>query len=237
MLISAGCQYVIIGHSERRQYFGETDAAVCQKIKAALRAGLKPVLCIGETDAQRDEGKTFFILDKQVSDGLKGCGLEELSDLVLAYEPVWAIGTGKVATAEEAAAVCGKIREALAAEFGSQLSCLNKLIDILKFDIQLDYNRFSAGVSYRYNSYIHTIDYSFVEIGSQPALNFLSGIGQYRERNRKGTSVIDCRLSYQLNEYSKVNFLVNNVTNLEYQTRPGWVMPPRTYVVQLSFKF
>lgn len=108
---------------------------------------------------------------------------------------------------------------------------------LFKFDVQLDYNRFSAGVSYRYNSYIHNIDYSFVEIGSQPSLNFLTGLGEYRERNRKGTSIIDFRFSYELNEYSKINFLVNNVTNLEYQTRPGWVMPPRTYVVQLSFKF
>ena len=97
MVRAAGAEYVIIGHSERRQYFGETDESVCKKIRAALRAGLKPVLCIGESLEERESEKTFLILDKQVSDGLKGFVLDELDTLVLAYEPVWAIGTGKTA--------------------------------------------------------------------------------------------------------------------------------------------
>lgn len=101
MIKSAGAQYVLVGHSERRQYFNETNTSVLKKIKAAVNAGLKPVLCIGETEIQRDEEKTFTILDKQVSDGLKGLDSDALSDLVIAYEPVWAIGTGKTAKVDQ----------------------------------------------------------------------------------------------------------------------------------------
>ncbi|MGM0656367.1 MAG: triose-phosphate isomerase [Thermodesulfobacteriota bacterium] len=101
MIKDAGADYVIIGHSERRQYFGETDERVGSKIRAALDAGLIPVMCIGETESQRDADKTFFILDKQVSDGLKGFDLGDLDSLILAYEPVWAIGTGKTAGPEQ----------------------------------------------------------------------------------------------------------------------------------------
>ncbi len=101
MIKSAGAEYVIIGHSERRQLFGETNTSVNKKIKSAILAGLKPVLCIGETETQRDQEKTFPVLDKQVSDGLKGFGPDELKDLVLAYEPVWAIGTGKSANKDQ----------------------------------------------------------------------------------------------------------------------------------------
>lgn len=97
MIKDAGADYVIIGHSERRQFFGETDETVSIKIRAALDSQLIPVMCIGETESQREADKTFFILDKQISDGLKGFDLEELDSLVLAYEPVWAIGTGKTA--------------------------------------------------------------------------------------------------------------------------------------------
>ncbi|THB80169.1 MAG: triose-phosphate isomerase [Desulfobacteraceae bacterium] len=101
MIKDSGAEYAIIGHSERRQYFGETDASVNLKIRAAADCGLTPVLCIGETESQRDAEKTFNILDKQVSDGVKGFGSDELNDLILAYEPVWAIGTGKTATADQ----------------------------------------------------------------------------------------------------------------------------------------
>ena len=101
MIKSAGAGYVLIGHSERRQLFGETDKMIQKKIAAAIKAGLKPVLCIGETETERDEEKTFLVLDKQVSDGLKGFGPDELDHLVLAYEPVWAIGTGKTANVEQ----------------------------------------------------------------------------------------------------------------------------------------
>lgn len=101
MIKAAGAGYVIIGHSERRQYFGETDDSVCLKVKAALRAGLIPVLCIGETENEKDEQKTFSVLDKQIKNGLKGFRSDELTDLVIAYEPVWAIGTGKTATPDQ----------------------------------------------------------------------------------------------------------------------------------------
>jgi triosephosphate isomerase len=128
MIKAAGAEYSLIGHSERRQLFGETDSAVCQKIKAALGAGLKPVLCIGETEAQRDEGKTYFILDKQVSDGLKGFGLGELSELVLAYEPVWAIGTGKTASIEQVAEVHQHLRSLLERLFSKDLADRTRIL-------------------------------------------------------------------------------------------------------------
>jgi len=102
MLRDAGCSQVIIGHSERRQFFGETDATVNQKIKAALSADLIPVFCIGESESERDAGKTFSVLDKQVRDGLKNVAFDGPQKLIIAYEPVWAIGTGKSATREQA---------------------------------------------------------------------------------------------------------------------------------------
>ena len=102
MLVAAGCQYVIIGHSERRQYFGETDETVNKKIRAAIDAALIPVFCVGETEAEREAGQTFSVLDKQVKTGLNEYFAKDLGTLVIAYEPVWAIGTGKTATKEQA---------------------------------------------------------------------------------------------------------------------------------------
>jgi len=122
MLTAAGTEYVIIGHSERRQYFFETDDMVCKKIRAAVTAGLKPVLCVGETETQRDEEKTFFTLDKQVSDGLQGFGPDEIKDLVLAYEPVWAIGTGKSADTGQVEEVHQYLRSLLEKRFSSDLA-------------------------------------------------------------------------------------------------------------------
>jgi triosephosphate isomerase len=119
MLVDAGCRYVIIGHSERRQLFGETDASVNRKIKSALAANLIPVFCIGETEAQREAGETFSVLDKQVRDGLKGLVSEDLAGLVVAYEPVWAIGTGKTATREQAQKAHLFIRSLLDKLFGN----------------------------------------------------------------------------------------------------------------------
>ncbi|MDZ7665426.1 MAG: triose-phosphate isomerase [Desulfotignum sp.] len=113
MLKTAGVEYVIIGHSERRQYFFETDDTVNKKIKAAASKGLKPILCVGETDAQREAGNTFLTLDKQVSDGLKGLDPKHLKDLVLAYEPVWAIGTGHTAGPDQVAEVHEYLRNLL----------------------------------------------------------------------------------------------------------------------------
>ncbi len=122
MIQAAGAGYAIIGHSERRQFFGDTDEWVRQKTKAALRAGLIPVVCIGETEKERDEENTFKVLDKQVSDGLKGFGLEELETLVLAYEPVWAIGTGKTASVEQVKEVHRFLRALLEKRFSKELS-------------------------------------------------------------------------------------------------------------------
>jgi triosephosphate isomerase len=102
MLVAAGCRYVIIGHSERREYFGETDKTVNKKIAAALQSKLIPIVCIGESEKHREAGKTFSVLDKQIKMGLKGFFADALQNLVIAYEPIWAIGTGKTATREQA---------------------------------------------------------------------------------------------------------------------------------------
>jgi len=117
MLLDAGCSHVIIGHSERRQYFGETDATVNKKIKAALAAGLTVIFCIGETLTERESGKTFAVLKSQVDGGLAGvAGLEEV---IIAYEPVWAIGTGKTATDAQAQEAHAFIRGEVAALYGA----------------------------------------------------------------------------------------------------------------------
>jgi triosephosphate isomerase len=122
MIKAAGAEYVLIGHSERRQYFDETDETICKKLRAAIQAGLKPILCIGETESERDQEKTFLILDKQVSDGLKGLGPDELKDLVLAYEPVWAIGTGKTANTRQVDEVHQYLRSLLSRLFSAAFS-------------------------------------------------------------------------------------------------------------------
>jgi triosephosphate isomerase (TIM) len=122
MLKAAGCLYVIIGHSERRQFFGETDQTVNRKIRAAITFGLRPVLCIGETEAEREAGQTFSILDKQIQNGLDNFVLQDLKSLVVAYEPVWAIGTGKTATKEQAQEVHAYVRRQLAERVDAALA-------------------------------------------------------------------------------------------------------------------
>jgi triosephosphate isomerase len=122
MLSAAGCRFVIVGHSERRQLFGETDEGVGRKVAAALRAGLSPVMCVGETEAQREAGQAFSVLDKQVLNGLKDFVASDLKDLVIAYEPVWAIGTGKTATTDQAQEAHGFIRSRVAERFGDELA-------------------------------------------------------------------------------------------------------------------
>lgn len=122
MLVSAGCRYAIIGHSERRQYFGETDETVNKRMRAALEAGLIPVLCVGESESQREEGKTENVLDRQVRNGLKDFLSDDLKELVVAYEPVWAIGTGKTATREQAQEAHAFIRELLSRIFSNNLA-------------------------------------------------------------------------------------------------------------------
>jgi triosephosphate isomerase len=111
MLKDVGCSYVIVGHSERRQYFAETDEAVNKKVKMALAAGLIPIVCVGETLAERDKNTTFGVIEKQVKDGLAGLSADESVKIVIAYEPVWAIGTGKTATPEQAQEVHEFIRK------------------------------------------------------------------------------------------------------------------------------
>jgi len=128
MLTASGCTYVIIGHSERRQYFGETDETVNNKMGAAIAAGLKPVMCVGETESQREAGQTLSVLDKQVRDGLKGLVAEELTQLVVAYEPVWAIGTGKTATTGQAQEVHAFIRKLLAEIYGPKLAEATRIL-------------------------------------------------------------------------------------------------------------
>ncbi len=122
MLSAAGCRFVIIGHSERRQLFGETDESVNRKVAAAIKAGLSPVLCVGETEGEREAGQTFSILDKQVQNGLKDFVANDLNDLVIAYEPVWAIGTGKTATSDQAQEAHRFIRARIADRFGGELA-------------------------------------------------------------------------------------------------------------------
>ena len=118
MLASAGCSHVIIGHSERRQYFGETDETVNKKIRSAIANRLIPVFCIGENEQQREDGRTFSVLDKQIENGIKGFSSNELSTLIVAYEPIWAIGTGKTATQEQAQEVHAHVRNWFLQAFG-----------------------------------------------------------------------------------------------------------------------
>jgi triosephosphate isomerase len=120
MLRDAGCQYVLIGHSERRQFFGETDTSVNKKIQAALRHGLIPIVCIGETLEEREQNKTMIRVDGQLLEGLANLSLEAVAKAVFAYEPVWAIGTGKTATPGQAEEVHAYIRERLAKKVGNE---------------------------------------------------------------------------------------------------------------------
>jgi len=122
MLAAAGCRYVIIGHSERRQYFGETDSIVNKKIKAAITNGLIPILCMGETEKEREANETNSVLDKQIRNGLKGFGSDDLETIVVAYEPVWAIGTGKTATLEQAQQAHEFIRSVIEKSAGFSLA-------------------------------------------------------------------------------------------------------------------
>lgn len=113
MLKDLGCRYVIIGHSERRQFFGETDETVNKRMKAALNHGLNPIFCVGETLREREEDKTFLIIGSQLEGGLRGIAEKEMERVVVAYEPIWAIGTGKTATPEQAEEVHLFIRQKL----------------------------------------------------------------------------------------------------------------------------
>lgn len=120
MLASCGVKYVIVGHSERRQYFGETDATVNGRAKAGLANGLKVIVCVGETLTEREQGVTFETVARQTKIALLGISAEDMKNIIIAYEPVWAIGTGKTATAEQAEEVCAYIRSVVASLYGAE---------------------------------------------------------------------------------------------------------------------
>ena len=122
MLKDAGCAYVIIGHSERRQFFGETNETVNKKIKAALAEGLTPIMCVGETLVEREKNLTFKVLEDHVRGGFKDLSAEEAEKLIIAYEPVWAIGTGKTATPAQAQEVHKHIRDLLAKLYNTDVA-------------------------------------------------------------------------------------------------------------------
>jgi len=122
MIKDAGCTFVIIGHSERRQFFAETNDTVNNKVKAALAAGLTPIMCVGEMLAEREAGKTFQVLEDHVSGGLRGISAEDTVKIVIAYEPVWAIGTGKTATPLQAQEAHKYIRDLLTKMYGKDVA-------------------------------------------------------------------------------------------------------------------
>jgi triosephosphate isomerase len=122
MLRAAGCHYVIVGHSERRQYFGETNETVNRRLRAVLAVGLEPILCLGETIDERQAGKTFSVLADQLNGAFTGVGTDQASKVVVAYEPVWAIGTGHTATTEQAQEAHAFLRGSLAERFNKTVA-------------------------------------------------------------------------------------------------------------------
>jgi len=122
MLIDAGCTYTIIGHSERRQYFGETDDSVNLKVRAALAAGLRPMVCVGETLEERESGRMEDVVEREVTRGFAEMTAADMANVVIAYEPIWAIGTGRTAAPEQADEAHALIRELLSKRFGAECS-------------------------------------------------------------------------------------------------------------------
>jgi triosephosphate isomerase len=122
MLADAGCKYVIIGHSERRQYFGETDDSVNKKMKMVFKYNMIPIVCVGEKLSERESGTTFEVIEKQIKNGIQGLMRDQAIKLVIAYEPVWAIGTGKTATPEQAEEVHAHIRKFYTAIYGQDIA-------------------------------------------------------------------------------------------------------------------
>ena len=120
MLKELGVKYVIIGHSERRQYFNETDEACGKKVQVALENGLRPILCVGESLTEREQDVTMEVIRKQIKIALQNVAVEDIKKVVIAYEPIWAIGTGKTATAEQANEVCSAIRDCLREKYGAR---------------------------------------------------------------------------------------------------------------------
>jgi triosephosphate isomerase len=127
MLLDVGVDGVVLGHSERRQYFGESDEALARKVPAALRAGLEPILCVGENESQRDSDETEGILTRQIEADLADVDDDRLGDVVIAYEPIWAIGTGRTATPEQAQEACALIRRLIEARSGDAAAAIRIL--------------------------------------------------------------------------------------------------------------
>ena len=122
MIIDSGCSYVIVGHSERRQFFGETNQSVNQKVKAALEGGLVPIVCVGEMLEDRESGKTKKVVTSQLVDGIDGLSKTDILRTIIAYEPVWAIGTGKTASPDQAQEVHSLIRSVIATSYSDQIA-------------------------------------------------------------------------------------------------------------------
>lgn len=122
MVASTGAQYVILGHSERRQYYGETSETLREKVALALANDLKPIFCVGEVLEQREKGTHFDVVGKQIEDGLFNLSAEDFGKVILAYEPVWAIGTGKTATSDQAEEMHAFIRKTIASKYGKQVA-------------------------------------------------------------------------------------------------------------------
>jgi triosephosphate isomerase len=128
LLADAGCSHVIIGHSERRQYFGETDGTVNKKARAAIAAGLTAIVCVGETLAEREADRTFAVIETQLNGSLAGFSADQFDKAVIAYEPVWAIGTGKTASDDQAQEVHAFIRNLLAKQFGQGVADATRIL-------------------------------------------------------------------------------------------------------------
>lgn len=122
MVASTGAKYVILGHSERRQYYGETSEILREKVALALENGLKPIFCVGEVLEEREAGKHFDVVKSQLVDGLFNLSAEDFAKIIVAYEPVWAIGTGKTATADQAEEIHAYIREVIAEKYGKEVA-------------------------------------------------------------------------------------------------------------------
>ena len=168
MLLDVGCTYVIIGHSERRQYFGETDDTVAKKVSAALQANLHPIVCVGESLLQRQAEETFEVIKRQVQQGLAPCDAEDLANVVLAYEPIWAIGTGMTATPAQAQEVHQYIRTLLDEGWGGDVAHTVRVqyggsvnpnnIAVLMAEDDID-GALVGGASLDVKSFVHILSY------------------------------------------------------------------------------
>jgi triosephosphate isomerase len=169
-LLDLGCQYVILGHSERRRYFSESDEVINKKIVTALKIGLKPILCVGEQLSERESNQTFQVIKRQLDSGLSN--INNIENIVIAYEPVWAIGTGKTATPEQAKEVHFYIRENIAQKYGKDVASNLRIlyggsvtpenIDILMTQDGID-GALVGGASLKIDSFLRLINFFYHE--------------------------------------------------------------------------